>query len=90
MPIPLQVIETGGRCVYHVRSEANPSRVYTVDILAHGSAGECICKDWQTRRWPTIRDGGRDFCKHVMAARTYFLDQVLREMARMETEPKLR
>lgn len=69
---------------FTVESWAKAREPHLVDLLAHGGLGECSCMDWQIRRWPAIRDGGivDTRCRHVIAARSYFLDGLLAEMAR--------
>lgn len=87
MPTPLQVAAIPGeRMCFFVHSEADPRRVYRVDLLANEGRSECSCKDWQTRRWPVIRDGGEATCKHGDEARRVFLRDLLRHMAAGETE----
>lgn len=86
----MNIRPTGGRMVYAVQSETNPRSEHVVDLLAHEGRTECSCKDWQTRRWPVIREGGRAWCKHGRAVREYVLDNLLLEMARQEKEPKKR
>lgn len=86
----MNVTPSGGRMIYLVQSESNPRSVHVVDLLEHEGRGACSCKDWQTRRWPVIRDGGSAACKHVNAAREYFLTNLLRDMALREVEPKKR
>jgi hypothetical protein len=68
---------------FRVESWSNPAQPHTVDLLAYKGAGECSCTDWQTRRWPAIRDGATTGtrCRHVIAARSYFLDSLLATMA---------
>lgn len=78
---PLQVEEAGERMCFYVHSEQDPRRVYRVDLLAHEGRGECMCKWYQTRVWPVIRDGGKATCKHMDAARRHFLDALLPHMA---------
>lgn len=80
IPIPHE------RMCFFVRSETTPRRAYRVDLLAHAGIGQCHCADWNTRRWPLIRDGGRSACKHVIAAREAFLDDLLQHMAAQEVE----
>lgn len=87
MPTALEVVETGDRLVYRVRSEANPRNFYRVDLLANDGRGECMCKWWATHCWPIIRDGGVSWCKHGDACRSHFLNQLLPEMARRERRP---
>jgi len=86
----MEVKATGGRMVYTVQSESDPRSVHIVDLTENAGRSACSCKDWQTRRWPIIRDGGSATCKHVRAVREFFLDNLLREMAVRETEPKKR
>jgi len=87
MATPLQVDAIDGeRMCFWVHSEANPKRVYRVDLLSHGGIGECSCKSWQCRDWPVVRDGGRSACKHVTAARTTFLNDLLQHMAAKEAQ----
>lgn len=82
----------GERMVYIVRSASNPKRTYRVDLTAHRGAGECICIDWGTRRFPAIKAGEpigtrRTMCKHVILARRYFLNKLLERLAE-EENPK--
>ena len=86
-PRPLQVDAIPSeRMVFRVQSESDPRRGYRVDLLSHGGIGECDCKHWLTKIWSIVRDGGEDTCKHVYAARQAFLRDLLRHMAREETE----
>lgn len=73
----------GERMRYRVESWSAENRPHVVDLLAHGGLGECSCTDWQTRRWPLIRDGetAGTRCRHVTAARDFFLSQLLARMA---------
>lgn len=81
----------GERMVYLVPSRTNPKATpYRVDLLALGGYSQCHCVDWQTRRWPAIRDGApagtrATLCRHGVLARRHFLNQLLREMAAGET-----
>lgn len=86
----MNVQPTGGRMVFTVQSESEPRSQHVVDLLENDGRGACSCKDFQTRRWPVIRDGGRATCKHMRAAREYFLDDLLARMAVAEKEPKRR
>lgn len=84
---PLEVHAIPGeRMCFFVHSEADPRNVYRVDLLALEGRSECHCKWWRTRIWPIIRDGGESTCKHVDAARQFFLRDLLRHMARLESE----
>ena len=63
-------IPTADRFVFRVPSDRNPKRRYTVDLEAHNGNGSCDCTDFQTRRWPAIRDGALILsaaaqCKHT-------------------------
>jgi hypothetical protein len=87
MAAPLQVDEIAERMRYRVHSEEDPRRIYLVDLLSHGGQGECMCRWWQTTVWPIVRDGGKATCKHIDAARAYFLNGLLAEMSRREAEP---
>lgn len=71
---------------FHVESWEVPARPHTVDLLSWAGCGECSCKDWQVRRGPLIKSGLREgvFCKHVIAARAYFLDDLLHTMSRRQ------
>lgn len=85
---PLQVEAIAGeRMTFFVHSERNPRSGYRIDLLAHGGIGECSCKDWHTRRWPVIRDGGEATCKHVDECRRVFLRDLLSHMAKGEAQP---
>ena len=42
---------------YYVESWSSPQRPHCVDLLAYAGAGECSCKDWQTRRGPIVKPG---------------------------------
>jgi hypothetical protein len=89
MTTDLQVFTTVERYVYEVRSERNPRVKYRVDIVAEGGATRCSCKDWNTRRWPNIKAGKphglrSTLCKHGIAARRVFLNEMLATLARIE------
>lgn len=85
---PLQVEAiVGERMTFFVHSEADPRKVYRVDLLANAGRSECHCKWWQTRIWPVVRDGGEATCKHVDEARRVFLRDLLSHMAKGETQP---
>lgn len=79
------------RMVFLVRSATHPKQRYRVDLTAHNGYGECICVDWGTRRGPAIKKGEpigtrATMCRHVIAARNYFLNGLLRAMAESETQ----
>lgn len=75
---------------YRVRSESKPAHSYIVDLSENQGSGSCFCTDYQTRRVPAIKAGMPAFsrevsCKHIIAARTYFTQTTLKEMARRIT-----
>lgn len=76
----------GEKMRFHVESWSRENRPHLVDLLAHAGLGECSCKDWQTRAWPRIRDGETNGtrCRHITAARDYFLNALLARMAAHE------
>jgi hypothetical protein len=81
---------TQERYVYAVPSERNPRVSYRVDIVANAGASECSCRDWETRRWPSIKAGEpigtrSTLCKHGEAARNFFLNGLLKRLAQEET-----
>jgi hypothetical protein len=85
-----EVMETGDRMCFSVKSRSHPdSPPYRVDLLAYGGAGQCHCKDWQTRRWPAIRDGKPKWtrattCYHVRVAGKHFFVGLIEAMAQDE------
>lgn len=80
----------GHTMIFDVESWTAPQKPHRVDLLAHGGIGECSCTDWSTRRWPAIRDKKTTglHCRHVTAARLYFLNKLLRHMAQDHHTPK--
>lgn len=84
-----QVTETGDTMVFQVASERFPDKAYRVDLLYGNGAGYCACRDHQVRRQPFIDQGGDPFsrqgcCKHTAKAREFFLQKLLKRMAKME------
>lgn len=82
---------TGERLVFQVTSESNPRVRYRVDLIGAGGATECSCTDWGTRRWPNIKAGKphgtrATLCKHGIAARREFLNDLLHKIAKDERE----
>lgn len=80
---------------FRVESWSAPQKPHTVDLLAYEGAGECSCTDWSTRRGPAIKHGEphgtpATCCRHVTAARHYFLNRLLREMAQEHAMPDAR
>jgi hypothetical protein len=76
---------------FRVESWSDPKHPHMVDLLANGGAGQCSCKDWSVRRWPAIKYTTQNglawqrmpelFCRHVIAARTHFTNQLLARMS---------
>ena len=72
----------GELLTYHVESAHDRQEPHLVDLLANEGAGECSCMDWQTRRWPLVRDGA-DIrsplieCVHIRAAKRYFMNDII-------------
>lgn len=78
--------------VFAVRSRTNKKTEYRCDLLSNGGFGECACRDWAIRRWPAIKAGAepgtRDaLCIHLIAARRFFLNDLLQEMSKNESRP---
>ena len=81
------------RMVYSVSSRKTKGKRYRVDLLGMSGAGECACKDFQTRRGPAIRRGEpvgtrATLCFHVLVARRHFLNQLLATMAKNDDTPQ--
>ncbi len=81
----------GEKMVYLVLSSKGRKR-YRVDLIAEGGFGRCECVDFGVRRWPNIKPGAemgtRDvLCRHLIAARRYFLNGLLTTMAQQEERP---
>lgn len=78
---------------YSVESWTKAQRPHMVDLLAYQGAGECSCKSWVTQKWPLIRDKTgfpgtpATMCRHVSAARLYFLNRLLCTMAHNHDHP---
>lgn len=71
---------------FRVESWSKPQQPHMVDLLAHSGASQCSCVDWSTRRGPAIKGGAlpgtpESMCRHVKAARHYFLNKLLKQMA---------
>lgn len=87
-----EIVPSGERMIYLVRSDTNPARQHRVDLLAYAGYGECSCRDYATRRRPAVKAGAAPgsravLCKHLIAARRYFLNYLLRKMALVESAP---
>jgi hypothetical protein len=78
--------------VWNVPSASRPGRTYRVDLLENNGHGRCQCVDHSTRRQPFLDVGGSGFdprgsCKHVRRTRAFFLENLLKELARQESNP---
>jgi hypothetical protein len=92
VPTLPEIVPSGERMIYLVRSDTNPARQHRVDLLDLSGYGSCSCKDWATRRGPAVKAGAAPgsravLCKHLIAARRFFLNQLLRTMALAESAP---
>lgn len=88
--LPEVVPHRDERMVYLVASKSKEGKRYRVDLLSNKGAGECSCKDWGIRRLPNILSGQphglrSTLCIHVIAARRYFLNGLLKELAKQES-----
>lgn len=88
-PAPLHVMthDTAGR--FLVTSEGDLCKRYCVDVLAFEGEGECDCDNWNFRIGPHRRAEPPTvppirFCKHIVAAREFFTDQVIQRMLAMQ------
>lgn len=86
-----EVMETGERMVFSVASSRNQDVRYRVDLTAMNGRAQCQCTDWNTRRWPAIRDGkealtNATMCRHVRAAMHHFCRGLFQAMAASEQE----
>lgn len=60
---------------------------YLVDLLAFEKSGRCTCPDWEHRIGPMLREGmipDKRYCKHIIAAREAFCDDVLDRMLELQ------
>ena len=55
---------------------------YMVDLGAHDCNGSCTCKHFEVRLQPKVKLGVVKpmRCKHLLAARSYFVDCVIRHL----------
>lgn len=89
--MPADPKETNERMVYEVPSDEVPGRKYRVDLIANRGAGQCACRDFNTRRQPAIDRGEPVWtkatsCKHSRRAAWFFIKKLFREMAQAECE----
>lgn len=62
-------------------SASDGNHEYLVDLLENHGIGRCSCTDHGTRRQPRIKNGERCYCKHVIQAREYFLNDLLKTLS---------
>ncbi len=91
LPQSSPVSPTGDRMCFRVQSSRIPEWNYIVDLTGEEGRSTCTCIDWAVRRGPAIKAGGvigtrEVMCRHVIAARNYFLNGLLASMAKSETE----
>lgn len=88
----MKVIESAGeRMVFNVESKTVVGKFYRVDLLEQGGYGQCACRDWSIRRGPACRRGlpmgvRETACVHVLAARRHFLNSLLVDLSRRESQ----
>lgn len=78
---------------FRVQSAANPKKFYLVELETHRNNGACDCHDFLYRKVQLLAHpyerGARQRCKHIIAAREYFLDRWLGLLAEeMKRKPK--
>lgn len=81
------VLETGERMVFQVRSDDKPGKRYRVDLLANAGAGHCACPDFGIRRQPAIDEGKPIWtkatsCKHTRRAAWHVIRTTFPAMAK--------
>lgn len=75
----------GEVCRYYVDSESRPHHRYIVDLMA-GDGGECSCPSWVCNHRAHKFESGKAYrCKHLLAVREVFLDDVLDSMKQHST-----
>ena len=79
------ILPTATPYVFEVKSSVSQIR-YKVDISARGGYGSCQCPDFSRRKLPAIAKGkpmgtSATACKHLLAARTEYLNRSLRQSA---------
>lgn len=66
---------------FRVQSESQPRQFYLVELDALNNNGACDCKSFLYRHAPLIKNPYdktvRQRCKHILAAREFFLDRWL-------------
>lgn len=74
-----------------MQSESKPSQFYLVELDWHNGNGGCDCRDFLYRHAPLLKNPYdktiQQRCKHILAAREFFLDRWL-ELLAMEMKQK--
>lgn len=89
----MKVTPLQDRMCYSVSSESEAGKSYRVDLLGFAGAGQCACQHWAMRISGALTHGAepgtaQGACKHVLAVRRFFLNGLLREMSKQETNPR--
>lgn len=70
---------------FRVQSESNPRRFYLVELDWFNNNGGCDCRDFLYRHAPLLKNPYdktiRQRCKHILAAREFFLEGWLELLA---------
>ncbi len=75
---PVEPVE-GELLRFRVRSDRD-GRPYLVDLAAFNGVGTCECIHFQIRLRPRIESGEKQFCKHLVRARNFFVDEIIQKM----------
>lgn len=81
--------EAGSRMVFLVESWTKPGLAHRVDLIARDGFGLCSCAQSQIRVHVAIKEGAdwhdpKASCRHVLAARRFFLKKLLTHMSKGE------
>ena len=75
---------------YMVPSDSDKGE-YLVELDAYGGNGKCTCKDFVCRKEPELKTGAKACeglrCKHIKRARGKLVDQVIRQLSKLQNEP---
>lgn len=78
---------------FHVQSRTVEDLKYLVDLEEYGFNGFCGCQDFDFRKRMIAQkmNGERARCWHIERARDFFIDMVLKKMARnfYESSPRI-
>jgi hypothetical protein len=78
---------------FRVESWSDGREPHRVELLAHQGRGECSCERWGFKAWPALKAGAswydpHGFCRHVLAARQFFLCRLLTHMSDDSRKPR--